>query len=122
MEEQCRPDSLRSAAEGRPSLVHSCAHLFRRSRLSGTGSHSALVPIGGHRTAHSECLQRRHTQVAYSAVLQAQSFCLRSEITAKEFLAALPARRLTPQKLRCLNDLARGLLMQIPGACKDVRL
>lgn len=38
-----------------------------------------------------------------------------SEITAREFLAALPAKRLTPQKLRCLNDLARGLLMQIPG-------
>ncbi|CAF4467161.1 unnamed protein product, partial [Rotaria magnacalcarata] len=30
-----------------------------------------------------------------------------SEITALEFLAALPAKRLTPQKLRCLNDLAR---------------
>ena len=38
-----------------------------------------------------------------------------SEITSREFLAALPAKRLTPQKLRCLNDLARGLLMQIPG-------
>ncbi|CAF0752403.1 unnamed protein product [Rotaria sp. Silwood1] len=37
-----------------------------------------------------------------------------SELTAREFLAALPAKRLTPQKLRCLNDLARGLLMQIP--------
>ncbi|CAF1392432.1 unnamed protein product [Adineta ricciae] len=37
-----------------------------------------------------------------------------SEITAREFLAALPAKRLTPQKLRSLNDLARGLLMQIP--------
>ncbi|CAF4390345.1 unnamed protein product, partial [Adineta steineri] len=36
------------------------------------------------------------------------------EITAREFLAALPAKRLTPQKLRCVNDLARGLLMQIP--------
>jgi len=41
--------------------------------------------------------------------------CVISEITSREFLAALPAKRLTPQKLRCLNDLARGLLMQIPG-------
>ncbi|CAF3676261.1 unnamed protein product [Rotaria socialis] len=37
-----------------------------------------------------------------------------SEITALEFLAALPPKRLTPQKLRCLNDLARGLLIKIP--------
>ncbi len=42
-------------------------------------------------------------------------FWIISEITSREFLAALPAKRLTPQKLRCLNDLARGLLMQIPG-------
>lgn len=44
-----------------------------------------------------------------------ENFDLYSEITSREFLAALPAKRLTPQKLRCLNDLARGLLMQIPG-------
>ncbi|CAF5099725.1 unnamed protein product, partial [Rotaria magnacalcarata] len=42
------------------------------------------------------------------------TFFINSEITALEFLAALPAKRLTPQKLRCLNDLARGLLIKIP--------
>jgi hypothetical protein len=53
--------------------------------------------------------------------LEKSEFDLFSEITAKEFLAALPAKRLTIQKLRCLNDLARGLLMQIPGLilCKN---
>ncbi|CAF1021225.1 unnamed protein product, partial [Didymodactylos carnosus] len=36
-----------------------------------------------------------------------------SEITAKEFLAALPSKRLTISKLRCLNELARGPLISI---------
>ena len=118
MEEQCRASSIRSIDSKCSAFVHACLDIPGWSRIGRSRSDSPPVSNGRCWTAHVECIQCRRSEVGGEKEWEKMHlYDIRStsEITAREFLGALPAKRLTPQKLRCLNDLARGLLMQIPG-------
>ena len=116
MEEWCWSKSIRSTSQKCSSIVNTRVNIFRWSCIGSSRFNPSILSISCLRTSNIECFQCCCLEVEKKTLIQiSTTFLFFSEITSKEFLAALPAKRLTPQKLRCSNDLARGLLMQIPG-------